>query len=110
MKTKSASTLIPREFESCVMTLRKGMGGNRQISDAFIEKNQKCGIESKDLGAKKIQLQILSEMTAIDKERALITKNSWSAHMELIAGRERSAPLTTLEEYLPHRIIDAGEL
>lgn len=88
----------------------QGMGGNRQILDVFIEKSQKSGIESKDLGAKKIQSQILSEMMAIDKERALIAMNSWSANVELTAGRERSAPFTTLEEYLPYRTIDAGEL
>ncbi|MCJ1261630.1 hypothetical protein MMC22_001496 [Lobaria immixta] len=88
------------------MTLCKCMGGNRQILDVLIEKNQKSG---KDLGAKKIQLQILSEMTAIDKERALIIMNSWSTLMELSAGRERSAPFTTLEEYLPYRVIDVGE-
>ena len=64
----------------------------------------------KGKGAMQIQSQILSEMMAIDKERGLTTMKSWQRFVQVAAGRQRSEPFAGLEEYLPYRISDAGEL
>ena len=58
---------------------------------------------------KKLQAQILAEMMAIDRTRAIITMKAWAKFIEL-ASRTRSEPFGTLKEYLPSRAIDAGEL
>ena len=49
-------------------------------------------------------------MMAIDKERGLTTMKSWQKFVQVVAGRQRSEPFASLEEYLPYRISDAGEL
>ncbi|KAK7179884.1 hypothetical protein DPSP01_004204 [Paraphaeosphaeria sporulosa] len=58
---------------------------------------------------KKLQAQILAEMMAIDRARAITTMKAWAQFVEL-ASRTRSQPFETLDEYLPSRAIDAGEL
>lgn len=47
---------------------------------------------------------------AIDPERAVTSMKAWATFVELAAARARSRPFETLEDYLPYRIIDAGEM
>jgi hypothetical protein len=56
-----------------------------------------------------LQLQIFAEMIAIDHDRAIVTMEAWAKFIDL-ASRTRVEPFDTLEEYLPNRAIDAGEL
>ena len=49
-------------------------------------------------------------MVALDKERALTAMKSWATFIQRSTSRQRSQPLANLEEYLPYRIIDAGEM
>lgn len=63
-----------------------------------------------DLGEKKIQAQILAEMMAIDHERAVTSMKAWAKFVQLASSRQRNIAFTSLEEYLPYRIADAGEL
>ncbi|KAF2994989.1 hypothetical protein E8E13_004027 [Curvularia kusanoi] len=58
---------------------------------------------------KKIQMQIFARMKALDAERAVITMQSWIKFVDL-ASRTRMEPFETLNQYLPTRAIDAGEL
>lgn len=58
---------------------------------------------------KKLQAQILADMRAIDPARAITTMTAWAKFVEL-ASRTRAAPFETLDEYVPSRAIDAGEL
>ncbi|RWA13819.1 hypothetical protein EKO27_g1298 [Xylaria grammica] len=58
---------------------------------------------------KRIQAQILSEMIAIDRPRAMVTMKAWAKFVQL-AAETRKSDFKTLEAYLPSRIIDAGEL
>lgn len=62
-----------------------------------------------NLQAKKLQTQVIKEMASIDPERAMTTRKAWAKFLQL-AAQSRSRPLYTLDEYLPCRIIDAGEL
>ncbi|KAJ4294097.1 hypothetical protein N0V90_007787 [Kalmusia sp. IMI 367209] len=58
---------------------------------------------------KKLQAKMLAEMMAIDRSRAITTMKAWAKFVQL-ASRTRSEPFETLDEYLPSRAIDAGEL
>jgi hypothetical protein len=58
---------------------------------------------------KKLQAQILSEMMAIDAPRAAVMMKSWATFVQS-ASRVRTVPFDTLEEYVPARVIDSGEL
>lgn len=58
---------------------------------------------------KRLQAQILSEMMTIDKQRAIITMRAWAKFVQL-ASQTRTTQFRTLAEYIPARVIDAGEL
>ncbi|EWG53945.1 hypothetical protein FVEG_12269 [Fusarium verticillioides 7600] len=58
---------------------------------------------------KKLQAQIFLEMMAIDKRRAITTMKAWASFVQS-ASRTRMTSFETLEEYIPARVIDAGEL
>ena len=49
-------------------------------------------------------------MMGIDRQRAVVSMKSWATFVQLAASRPRSMPFATLEEYIPYRIIDAGEI
>lgn len=89
---------------------KKNVGGKDKILEVFGERALDYEVESNRRGEKQIQTQILSEMMSIDPERALTAMKSWATFVRLAAGRARSVPFTNMEEYLPYRIIDAGEL
>lgn len=77
---------------------------------AFREGAQNGFIESRSSGKKQIQSKMLLEMLSIDRERALTTMKSWAAFVELASGRQHHEHFATLEEYIPYRIIDVGEM
>ena len=58
---------------------------------------------------KRIQAQILSEMIAIDPQRAMVTMKAWAKFVQL-AAETRKSDFKSLETYIPARVIDAGEL
>ena len=83
---------------------------NRQMLEAFSNGSRDTDLEVESSGEKQIQSQILLEMMAIDPERAITSMKSWAKFIQLAASRPRSMPFANLEEYLPYRITDAGEL
>ena len=78
--------------------------------DTFSNGTRNGEVDIESSGEKKIQSQVLREMMAIDPERAITTMKAWATFIQLAASRPRSVPFATLDEYLPYRIIDAGEL
>lgn len=58
---------------------------------------------------KVLQMRLFARMKAIDPERAIITMLAWKEFVDL-ASRTRIKPFDTLDQYLPNRAIDAGEL
>ncbi|KAF2466571.1 terpenoid synthase [Lindgomyces ingoldianus] len=78
------------------------------LLDAFSDVlNQQSSASSRR--EKKLQAKILSKMMAIDGRRAAVMMNSWATFVNS-AARVRVSPPDTLEEYIPARVIDAGEL
>ncbi|KAF2686310.1 fusicoccadiene synthase [Lentithecium fluviatile CBS 122367] len=62
-----------------------------------------------DRPEKKLQAKMLAEMMAVDRPRAITTMEAWAKFVQL-ASRTRAEPFETLDEFLPSRAIDAGEL
>ncbi|KAF2967118.1 hypothetical protein GQX73_g6441 [Xylaria multiplex] len=58
---------------------------------------------------KRLQAQILLEMIAIDRPRAITSMKAWARFVQL-AAETRKLRFETLDEYIPARVIDAGEL
>lgn len=83
---------------------------NRQILEMFHDDSEKDGIKVKHIEEQRIRSQILAEMAAIDPERALTCMKAWATYVQQATSRPRSIPFATLEEYLPYRIIDSGEM
>ena len=58
---------------------------------------------------KRLQAKILSEMMAIDKPRAIVAMEAWAKFVQQ-ASQPRARSTQTLEEYIPTRVVDVGEL
>lgn len=58
---------------------------------------------------KRLQARMLAEMISIDQRRAVTSMKAWAKFVRF-ASQTRAAPFETLAEYIPARVIDAGEL
>ncbi|MCJ1250577.1 hypothetical protein MMC30_007805 [Trapelia coarctata] len=85
-------------------------GGHHQLLNASENGSPKPGSESTDRGVKQMRLHLLSEMAAIDQEGALSAMGAFATFTKLASSLPRSTPFMTLEEYIPWRVIDVGEL
>ncbi|KAH4024652.1 hypothetical protein HBH64_167800 [Parastagonospora nodorum] len=63
-----------------------------------------------DFGKKRLQGQILLEMMALDHERAITTAKSWAKFVQNVSGDEHHKRFHTLDEYLPYRVLDCGQM
>ena len=75
---------------------------------AFREAASKGDIQGAS-GKRLMQAKILKEMLAIDKPRALVAMQSWAKFVESASSREHQA-FKTLDEYIPYRSYDVGQL
>lgn len=53
---------------------------------------------------------MLLDMMKLDRERAITSMKLWAAFVELASGRQPHIQFASLEEYIPYRILDAGEM
>jgi hypothetical protein len=84
--------------------------GDSEMLDAFsLEGALHYNIELDMRPEKRLQAQVFKRMTSIDPVRAVTSMKAWALFVQL-ASRTRVHPFETLAEYLPSRIIDAGEL
>lgn len=61
-------------------------------------------------GKKKIQSQIFLEMLAIDRPCAITTMKAWARFIEVGSSRQHNTRFTSLDQYIPYRIMDVGEM
>jgi hypothetical protein len=61
-------------------------------------------------GIAKIQSIMLHEMLTIDRECALTTMAAWARFVEVGSSRCHSTVFTSLDQYIPYRIHDVGEM
>ena len=92
------------------LMLPKGDEENDRMLDAFLEGAQAGSIEAKGSGKRHIQAQMLLEMLAIDRERALTTMKMWAVFVKTASGRQHATHFRSLQEYIPYRIIDVGQM
>jgi hypothetical protein len=58
---------------------------------------------------KRLQADMLKKMRLFDPERSITAMKTWAVFVQL-ASRMRIDRFETLSEYIPSRVIDAGEL
>jgi fusicocca-2,10(14)-diene synthase/ophiobolin F synthase len=78
--------------------------------EALREGAQNGAVQFKGSGKNQIQMQMLQEMMAIDRERAMTTTRAWAKFVQLAAGRQNDTTFANLEEYIPYRMLDIGEM
>ncbi|PSN59191.1 fusicoccadiene synthase [Corynespora cassiicola Philippines] len=61
-------------------------------------------------GKTRILKQLFSEMVEIDKECAIVTMKAWAEFLRVGSSRQHGTVFTRLEDYLPYRIKDVGEM
>ncbi|EME87121.1 uncharacterized protein MYCFIDRAFT_132843 [Pseudocercospora fijiensis CIRAD86] len=61
-------------------------------------------------GKMRILTQMVSEMMAIDKKCAVVTMRAWSEFLRVGSSRQHGTIFTRLEDYLPYRVKDVGEM
>ncbi|PQE20308.1 fusicoccadiene synthase protein [Rutstroemia sp. NJR-2017a BBW] len=88
---------------------------NDDMMEAFNEASVTGAINPNDtktkrVGKKKIQAELLKEMVAIDPKCALVTMKAWAKFVEVGSSRQHYTVFTTLDDYLPYRIMDVGEM
>jgi hypothetical protein len=83
---------------------------NDTMLDAFREGASTGAIDPKESGKKQIQSRMLLEMMSIDRERAITTMKAWAQFVETASGRQHHTHFATLEEYIPYRVIDVGQM
>lgn len=57
----------------------------------------------------RLQSGIFAKMMTIDPDRAVTSMKAWAKFVQLTA-KARTQQYRSLEEYIPARVIDAGEL
>ncbi len=77
---------------------------------AFREGAHTGTIKSQKGEEHQIQSKMLLDMLALDRERALITRNAWAKFVEMASGRQHHTRFATPDEYIPYRIMDVGEM
>ncbi|KIK55695.1 hypothetical protein GYMLUDRAFT_835008 [Collybiopsis luxurians FD-317 M1] len=88
---------------------------NDELNQIFLEGARSSVIttnnsQTMQVGRRKIVSQILLEMLAIDRDCAITVMKSWAKFLELGSSRQQDKIFRTLEEYLPYRMRDAGEM
>lgn len=77
---------------------------------AFREGAKTGTIKSPKSEKHQIQSKLLLEVLALDRERALTTMKAWAKFMEIASGRRHHTRYATLDEYIPYRSTDVGEI
>jgi hypothetical protein len=85
------------------------------VGDAhFLEVFDPKSVLQSDINAntrpeKRLQAAMLKKMRLIDPLRSITSMNAWAVFVQL-ASRTRFDRFETLADYIPSRVIDAGEL
>lgn len=82
---------------------------------AFVEAAQGAGTNGSSsqgvkAGKKEMQSRIFSEMLEIDPECARTTMKAWARFVEVGSSRQHNTQFTSLDRYIPYRIMDVGEM
>jgi hypothetical protein len=82
----------------------------KETLELFVLAAETGSMPAQTKGKNKIQKQIFDEMIAIDKPRALVTMKCWAEFLQLTSSRDRRNKFDTLDEYIPYRVWDVGQM
>lgn len=100
-------TCTPDELEK-IGDQRKASEDQRLL-DAFTKRDSQP-VEPFISGEKQLQAQIFAEMSAIDAQRAAVSMKAWATFIQEASNKRRTESFDTLEEYVPFRVADAGQM
>ena len=84
--------------------------GDAQLLDVFSSKSAlRSELNAEMRPEKRLQDSMLKRMISIDLVRSITSMKAWAMFVQL-ASRTRISRFETLAEYIPSRVIDAGEL
>ncbi|KAI1877693.1 hypothetical protein JX265_003701 [Neoarthrinium moseri] len=89
--------------------LKRDTGETTEFLDTFGDGALNSSVSTKCRPEKRLQARLLADMMAVDPERAITSMKAWALFVQS-AAKTRSSPFETLEEYMPARAVDAGEL
>lgn len=89
--------------------LKSYSGGFNGILETFNGSSLDNGVSPESRPETRLLAQIYSEMAAIDPIRAKTSLKAWTKFVQS-AVRTRSMPFDTLKDYIPARVVDAGQL
>ncbi|KAF1993843.1 terpenoid synthase [Amniculicola lignicola CBS 123094] len=81
-----------------------------QTLDLFMQGATTGYVDPRGSGKNKIQAQIFNEMAAIDRPRAMVCMQAWAEFLQLTSSRDRKVRFDTLDEYIPYRVWDVGQM
>jgi hypothetical protein len=76
----------------------------------FLEAGETGHLDPKESGISKIQARLFKEMAAIDKPQAMVAMKAWAEFLQLTSSRDRRKQFETLDEYIPYRVWDVGQM
>jgi hypothetical protein len=76
----------------------------------FLEAGKTGHMSPRGSGISKIQAKMFQEMAAIDKPRAMVAMKAWAEFLQLTSSRDRRKQFETLEDYIPYRVWDVGQM
>ncbi|KAI5866412.1 terpenoid synthase [Durotheca rogersii] len=82
---------------------------SREILEVFGDDALENQVDADARPEKRLQARLFSRMLAIDSARAAVAMKAWAASVQL-AARTRLTTFATLDEYIPARVVDVGEL
>lgn len=84
------------------------------MMEAFLEGARGATIavngHSTSAGKRRMQSKLLLEMMEIDRDCAIVTMKAWAKFVEVGSSRQHATIFDKLEDYLPYRIMDVGEM
>ncbi|RDW88454.1 fusicoccadiene synthase [Coleophoma cylindrospora] len=89
-------------------TKEKGDAENDEMANGFQAALNEFAPKVSHSGKSQMQAKLVLELLAIDRPRALVLLKSWEGLVKGESGTQHQG-FRTLEEYLPHRVINLGQ-
>ncbi|KAF2679188.1 hypothetical protein K458DRAFT_394093 [Lentithecium fluviatile CBS 122367] len=76
----------------------------------FLEAAETGHMNPQGSGINNMQAQMFKEMATIDQPRTMVAMKAWAEFLQLTSSRYRRRRFETLDEYIPYRVWDVGQM
>ena len=86
---------------------------NRTMEHAFkhiLSSSKYSNDNSSVSGVAAVQQILVSDMMSIDRGRTKTTLSAWNEFLQKAAGRQHHVTYCKLDDYIPYRILDSGQM